>query len=109
LFVIYTPHTINVQTSQGDQHAFPSQGIARVTEKQSVVGSESGIELRTTIYGEIEGLPEVKEGVFVIVSLLVRQVNTASPNPRKDLVSPDTGASCIRENGVIKSVTGFLF
>lgn len=108
-FVNYTPHEINLVTSLGLSISFESKGSARVKETQVLVKREKpGIELRRVIYGGIEGLPEEKEDQIVIVSLLVKQANALSSNPRKDLVSPDTGASCIRENGQIKAVTGFL-
>lgn len=108
-FVNYTPHKINLVTSLGLEITWESKGSARVKENQNLVRTEiPGIELREVVYGEIEGLPEVKEGQLVIVSFLVKQANSQLPNPRQDLVSPDTGASCIRENGQIKAVTGFL-
>lgn len=108
-FVNYTPHEINLVTSLGLKITFESKGSARVKENQKLVRMEKpGIELREVVYGEIEGLPEVKEGQLVIVSFLVKQANSLLSNPRQDLISPDTGASCIRENGQIKAVTGFL-
>ena len=106
-FCNYTPHEINIVLPT-NKLSFASMGVARVTESQRVLGMESGIELRETVYGEIEGLPESKDDCLIIVSLLVKQVNAKSKNPRKDLVIPDTGASCIRENGQIKAVTGFV-
>jgi hypothetical protein len=106
----FTPHTINVQLANGESREFPSEGVARVTESQVVVDTHDGVELRGTTYGRIEGLPE-EEGdgkTRFIVSMLVRQVNASRYAPRDDLVSPDTGRSCIRdEKGQIKAVTGF--
>ncbi len=107
-FLNYTPHEVNVFTPLGLEFSFPSKGIARVAESQQIVDRSHSIEFRETIYGEIEGLPEPVDGTFIIVSLLVKQVNARSENPRKDLVSPDTGATCIRENGQIKAVRAFL-
>ncbi len=105
----FTPHTINVQLANGESREFPSEGVARVTECQEVVATHDGIELRGTKYGRIEGLPTEGDGTTrIIVSMLVRQVNASLYAPRYDLVSPDTGKSCVRdEKGQIKAVTGF--
>lgn len=103
----FTPHPINVQV--GDQsREFPSEGVARVSESQEVVGEHDGIELRRTTYGSIEGLPEPDGKTKFIVSMLVHQANERAQFARADLVSPDSGKSCIRdERGNIKAVTGF--
>jgi hypothetical protein len=104
----YTPHPITVFT-EGGQIDFPSRGQCRVTEEQQLVGHHREIQLRTTTYGSIDGLPAPKEGVRYIVSLLVTQANKRMSVPRQDLVSPDTGKTCIRdEKGQIKGVTGFI-
>lgn len=105
----YTPPTIVFRFQDGGEVSFHSEGVARVTETQEEVGTiKEVIPLRRTSYGEIVGLPEVEENVLLIVSLVVRQANDLSPNPRKDLISPDTGKSCIRgDNGQIIAVTGF--
>lgn len=108
-FLNYTPHPITLRTSLNLQITFESRGSARVKESQKLLRTvKPGIELRQVEYGEIEGLPEFKENQLVIVSFLVKQANALLENPRTDLISPDTGASCIRENGQIKFVTGFL-
>ena len=101
----YTPHKINVC-----EREYPSEGVARVTETQEVVCLHDGIELRKTLYGAIEGLPDPDPDgkTLFIVSMVVRHINDLSVNRRTDLVSPDTGKSCIRdEKGNIKGVTGF--
>ena len=53
-------------------------------------------------YGEVEGLPEPREGVYYIVSMMVAQ---ALPH-RRDLLIPDTGpdSACRDENGRIIGV-----
>lgn len=103
----FTPHPVNVQVD-GQNREFPSEGVARVTESQVVVGQHDGIELRRTSYGGIEGLPEPDGKTRFIVSMLVRQANERSPFARADLVSPDSGKNYIRdERGNIKAATGF--
>lgn len=106
-FENYTPHTIIVQTPN-ETFTFLSKGIARVIESQKTIGHYHGIELRKTTYKDIEGLPEPKDDIKFIVSMVVAQANARSSSPRHDLVCPDTGKSCIRdETGAIKAVTGF--
>jgi hypothetical protein len=116
-FLNYTPHAINVvitDPAKGETReiCYLSDGVARVTEIQEIVGTHDGVELRATRYGTIEGLPDPQPDNSLttryIVSMLVRQVNERSPHPRSDLVSPDTDRSCIRdEKNQIKAVTGF--
>lgn len=48
------------------------------------VDTVEGIDIYEVVYGEITGLPEYVEGVFYVVSAMVRQ---ALPE-RKDLLSP---------------------
>lgn len=55
-------------------------------------------------FGEVLGLPEVKEGVFYIVSWVVK-----SSSNRTDLIAPDTGKTAIRDNnGFIIAVTRWV-
>lgn len=108
-YLNYTPHNIDVQLEDGTNVTIPSSGSARVTETRQSLQSHAGIPLQTTIYGHIEGLPEEKENIKIIVSMLVTQINKNSLFPRKDLVSPDTGRTCMRdEKGNVKAVRGFL-
>ncbi len=105
----YTPHNVCVRTIDDKEHNFPSKGSARLTESQELLGvGPNGIALRKTTYGHIEGLPEPRDDTFIIVSILIKQANDASLNPRTDLITPDMGKTCIRENGIPKAVTGFL-
>lgn len=56
-------------------------------------------------YGEPNGLPEPQEGVVIIVSAMV----LAACKDRNDLVASATRyKDCVRENGLIKSVPGFV-
>lgn len=78
-----TPHVINVGTI-----AIPPSGaIARVTSTTKVVDviTVEGVEVDVveTVFGEVQGLPEYREGVYIVVSALVR---IASGRP--DLLSP---------------------
>lgn len=109
IFENYTPHTIIVKPSEDEQLTFPSLGVARVTEEQSVRTKINNIELRETRYKEIIGLPESSNGKMYIVSIVVAQANLRSTDPRVDLICPDTGRTCLRdEKGQITAVTGFV-
>lgn len=95
----FTPHTINL--NNGDN--FPSEGIARVSASFSSFDMNN---ICNQYFGEVEGLPESRNGVFIIVSAMVL---SASKN-RYDLVAPATGhKDCVRnEKGHIVSVPGFV-
>jgi hypothetical protein len=104
-FVNLTPHKVNVVTPDGKEYEFASEGVARIDETgYQVVRKHAGIEIRVTQYGGVVGLPEPQAGVLYIVSSMVRD---RLPD-RLDLVSPDSGNTCLRENGNIKATRGFL-
>lgn len=56
----------------------------RVSCESRKVDTVEGIDIYENIYGEVTGLPEFEEGVYYVVSAMVRQ---ALPE-RKDLLSP---------------------
>lgn len=90
MLVNLTPHVLNVQLSEGATDISdwlklePSGQVARVASESRVVGTISGVSIYETTFGEVEGLPEEKEGTYYVVSRLVLQ---AASN-RKDLLSP---------------------
>jgi len=81
----------------------PSGEVARVSMSYIQKEDIEGLRIWEAIYGKVEGLPEKKEGIFYIVSGLVK---SALPE-RKDLLAPDTNRA-IRENGKILGVQGFV-
>lgn len=104
MIINLTPHIINVRLADGSELAFePTAPAARVATTSEVVGEVDGIPIRRTSYGQVENLPEEKEGTVYIVSLVVLQASG-----RRDLVAPDSGPSAIREGGQVKAVTGFV-
>jgi hypothetical protein len=105
----YTPHTIHLHCN-GEQVTFPSHGVARVAEEQTVVRTTTqGYEIRKTLYKQITGLPEPVDDTLYVVSIVVAQANARAPQPRPDLLCPDTGLSCLRdERGTITGITGFV-
>lgn len=109
VFENYTPHTIIVKPGNDEQTSYSSLGVARVTEEQTVHSKVGNIEIRKTDYKEIIGLHEPSSGKMYIVSMVVAQANLRTTNPRVDLVCPDTGRTCLRdEKGQICAVTGFV-
>ena len=100
-----TPHSVtDVETGT----AYPASGITvRVREVCTTLPDElqriPGVTLREhTLLSEVEGLPDEKEGVFYIVSMLVRQ---ACPG-RRDLISP--GELVRDDSGQITGCRGFF-
>ncbi len=98
-FLNYTPHRIVL--NNGD--SYPSVGVARVSSTHTEP-NEHGIA--TVRFGEVENLPAPAEGVYYIVSALVR----AALPEREDLVAPATGhPDTVRnDRGHIVSVPCFV-
>lgn len=100
LLVNLTPHSINVNgnsiPSDKDSYTIP-----RVDMNRTQVNSIHGIPIYNNVIGEVKDLPVENDGVFYIVSALVR---LACPH-RKDLLSP---GNLIRDNdGNIIGCDGF--
>ena len=99
-----TPHDIHVMEN-GEIQTYPASGQqARVSVTQEKLTEINGVPVYRPVYGEVTGLPEPQNDTMYIVSMLVR---SAAPN-RTDLISPDSGATAVRENGQIKYVVGWL-
>ena len=81
-----TPHPINLVSNDGRliDTIEPSGNVARISVQHETVGELCNVPLVKSVYGEIEGLPEPIEGVWYIVSGMVK---SALPE-RKDLVVP---------------------
>lgn len=80
-------HTVKVYNTETDELVLevPFSGMqARRAESSEMFNEDDGLQMYRTVYGEVEGLPEERDGVTIIVSMAVRQ---ALPE-RKDLASP---------------------
>ena len=99
VFINYTPHPIVL--NNGVNYP-PSGNVARVSSSHSQF-DENGIA--SLSFGEVEGLPEPQEGVYLIVSAMVAQAAK-----RSDVVSPATGHPAVvrDQKGQIASVPGFV-
>ena len=98
-----TPHTVGLAV--GEQTlTIPSEGRALlVMETLHRPDLVMGIPtVQNTVKG-VEGLPEPDGQTIYIVSAMV-----AGYVMRKDVVSPDTGPTAIREAGQVKAVRGFV-
>jgi hypothetical protein len=102
-FINLTPHTINVLDMHEQEHIFESVGQARINMSVEDAGQIDDFKINKQVAGEITGLPDKTLGKVFIVSALVAQAAK-----RQDVVSPDTGPTAIRENGLIKAVKGFV-
>ena len=81
-----TPHPITVCDSEGKTlKTFASDGLVRLKASTVSAGFDvDGVPVTKTEFGLPEGLPEPQEGVFLIVSQLVK---SALPG-RTDLLVP---------------------
>lgn len=98
-----TPHPISIADESGAiiRTLEPSGTIPRVSSSLETREPIDGIPFSVTVFGEVTGLPEPEPGVFLVVSQFVL---AACPD-RLDLVRPDTGPDCVRdEKGRIVAV-----
>ncbi|WCF11484.1 hypothetical protein NDS46_31500 (plasmid) [Paenibacillus thiaminolyticus] len=85
-FINLTPHDVVIMERNEIIKVIPASGnVARVQTHAKAVGKLDGIEVVKTVWGDIEGLPEPKEGIVYIVSMLVGQAAK-----RSDVIGPDT-------------------
>ena len=81
-----TPHDVNIVNEKNEVvKTLPkTEGQIRLSVKTEMTDPIDGIRTSYTVFGEPEGLPNFEEGVFYVVSQLVK---SALPN-RKDLLVP---------------------
>lgn len=104
-FVNLTPHAIVVDV-EGETISFPPSGIvARVESSLEEIQAVDAYRLFSRKFGEVIDLPEPEEGIFYIVSALVKGATS-----RKDVVAPATDHKEAKRNekGHIISVPGFI-
>ena len=77
-----TPHDVNLLL-EDDVIVFKSEGIARVQQKEVLDEYFDRVPIYKNKYGEVEGLPEEKDGVYYIVSFVVAN---ALKDKRNDLL-----------------------
>lgn len=107
-----TPHTVNYDDGT-IQRAFPSEGSLRVNQANTPAEPVDGMTAVLTEYGGVEGFPEgIVDGDVLIVSTIAADAmgkrDDWLPGVHVGLIVPDTGPTCKRENGQIKSVCQFI-
>ena len=99
-FVNLTPHTITLNNGT----SYVSKGMCRVNNSFTSFDDTGVCDV---VYGDIIGLPEPIADTLYIVSALV--LSAAKVAGRTDCVAPATGhPDCVREDGFIVSVPGFV-
>ena len=113
-FINLTPHDVVIVV--GDREiTIPSAGVARLQQRERVMGNVNGIPITQTEYGELQ-LPEGVElnGRYVVVSALVAQgaADRLLDLGAKAVFVPNTGPTehgAVRdENGRIKGVRSLI-
>lgn len=98
-----TPHPISIQLENEKVTFQPSGVIPRVEVETAAAEKIDNFPCIVEAQGKVEGLPEVKENTFYIVSGMVFEASS-----RKDLIAPDTGKTAIRsDKGFIIAVKNF--
>jgi len=95
MLINLTPHTVKICDENGSiiRDIPPTPPAARVGSTLVEREPIDGIPFSETIFGEVENLPAPQAGVFYIVS----QVVIAACPGRIDLIRPDTGPDCLRD------------
>ena len=82
-----TPHKVTIVNDDNTIKAeFESQGIARCSQQTTLVGNVNGINITSTVFGDVTDLPDEKPNTFFIVSRLVLN---ACKGTRSDLLVPN--------------------
>lgn len=100
-FVNLTPHPVTIHLDGKWLNINPGGEPARVEVEQKKIGEVAGMPIMLNSYGEITSLPDPKNGVIYIVSLIVRQ---ALGESRPDVMAPDTGSTASRNDGRVIGV-----
>lgn len=89
MFVNLTPHGIIILDygrDKNDRLFVPPDGqVARVETTSEDLGTRDGVPVTKTTFGEVVGLPDPEEGIYLIVSRLVLE---AVKDARDDVFAP---------------------
>lgn len=96
-----TPHTLNLTAADGSTVDVPPSGdVARVSSTSTVIDTINGINVTTSTWGDVTGLPDAQDGIIYVVS---RMVKDRVPD-RPDVLVP--GAPVRDANGKIIGANG---
>lgn len=103
IFINRTTHEIKVERGDGEILIIPAASTSlRMTDvKRNGIECE-GIPINDVTY-IVENLPPEEKNTFYIVSKLV-----AKEVKRRDFIAPDTGQTCVRVNGEVDVIRGFV-
>ena len=68
-----TPHVITLYKEGGERITLESSGVARATQTEKKIGEIDGFPVYKLHYGEVQGLPDAKDNIIYIVSILTAQ------------------------------------
>lgn len=83
-FVNLTSHAVTVCCGESSRTFELSGQLARCQQSEQVIRQLDGLPITRQVFGQVEGLPEHKDGIYYIVSHLVA---AACPD-RTDLFCP---------------------
>ena len=99
-FTNLTQHTIVLQLADGTRVAIePSGQVARVATIETVVGELNGMPVVERTFGDVIGLDNI-DGPVIVSAMVASAVSG-----REGVYAPDSGATAIRENGLVVAVT----
>ena len=108
------PHDITLYVGEVVISIPPSGQIASVSEipaqeePRVILFQGNLVQIRTTTWGPVVGLPAPQSGTLYVVSAIVKEAVKLSDPLRTDVVSPDTGLGVVRTpNGKIAGTTAF--
>ena len=103
MYINKTTHHLKVERKDGTILEIPAASHSmRITDVKMNGKEHDGIPINNVRY-VFSGLPEEEKDVYYIVSKLV-----AYNIKRKDFISPDTGPTCIKINGNVDIIRGFV-
>ena len=86
MIINLTPHDIFILNGEDRLvKVFASKGVVRLSQNTEVCEPIEGVRTTRTAFGEVMGLPQYKEGIYYIVSRLVKQARPKRP----DLLVPN--------------------
>ena len=87
MIINLTPHDIVTINEDGTvRNTYVSQGIARAAQSFSEAGTIDGERIVETEFGEPVDLPEPKEGVYLVVSVVTAQAAAKHGRSTYDLL-----------------------
>ena len=100
------PHPLNILDSEGEVRDFPKcETPARVSQTEELEGYILGVPVTKQKFGQVENLPEYKQGTFYVVSRMVAAAAAAEGRKTSDLLIPGPGVR--DEQGRIIGAKGF--